>query len=500
MTEFKRHPYRLDSYTIAGKRRRENPPINWDIYQSPFTLRNYGSKEMHYNWSPTNQFKKQRQVWLTVADIQREAGLVTDEEYQDLEKNADRISIPTVLRRELDRNDPRFTGHDGMAAITEYADKARIGGGKLHQGLTTEDNFSQVEGMLTREALTIIEKRLATTIESLIPQIDKYKDLVCLGYTHLQAAEPTTFGYRLAGYAQDLAIDLINVRVMQRNLKSKGIKGAVGTSASFAHLLKGTDMTPEEHERMIMEKLGLEPVVVAGQTTPRKYVLETVMRLASIGQSAYKFANDIKLLQASPFDEAAEPRRRNQVGSSAMPHKANPNTAEGIKALTAGLPGKVTEAWIGAASVMLERGLEDSAGKRSYLPESFLIVDEALMRMNRIISNIQVREFSINRNLGTFGPFAATEIVLAETSRHGADRQQMHENLRVKAQTVFEDLQRGESNQLQRLVEEDPEIAMYLNPTEIDGLFKSVNMHVGDAPARCVKLNEGVLKPLLQIK
>lgn len=464
----------------------ERDPDYFKRYESPFSYR-YGSDEMGQIWSEKNRWLKARNLWIAVAETQMEAGLVSKEQYEDLVAHRDELDIATILSREMNRDDPRYTGHDIVAAISEFADKTPIGAPIIHQGMTSEDLLSNVEVLQIHESLSLVEKRIKSTLGAFGEQIEKNKNLVCMGYTHLQAAEPTTLGYRLSRYAQDLLVDLRLIHSAKGTIKGKGIKGAVGTSASFEHLLEGTEMTPQEHERKIMEKLGLEPVTVAGQTYPRKFTLIVVSTLAILGQSCYQFANDLKILQASPFDELAEPQRRGQVGSSAMPHKENPPNAENIKSLSAGLAGKAVEAWIGAATVTLERGLEDSGGKRSYLPESFLIVDECLRRIERILKGLQVRDYSIERNMGNFGPFVALEIVLSELSKKGANRQEMHTLLAEKAREAQENIRKGKPNPLRALVLTEEGIDFYLNPSEIGKSFDSIGAHIGDAPERCDK-------------
>lgn len=456
-------------------------------YRSPIGER-YGSAEMSVVWDQKYRLYKQRLVWLAVAKTQMEAGLVKKEEYDDLVAHVEDIDVDTINRRENNINDPRYTGHDILAHISQYADVAPVGGRKLHQGMTSEDLLSNEEVMSIGESLPYIEGGIKNTLSAARDQIDKHKGLVVLGYTHLQAAEPTTLGYRLANYAQDFLTDLDSIRFLRSTLRGKGIKGAVGTSASFAHLLEGTGMTPVEHERKIMEQLGIEPAMVAAQTYPRKFTLLTVMTLASVGQSCYKFANDVKILQSSPFDELAEPRPRNERGSSAMPHKQNPRHSENIKALTRGLPGKVVEAWMGASDVTLERGLEDSAGKRSYLPESFLIVGEALGRTERIMRGLQVRPHPIQRNFNQSAPFVALEMILADLSKRGEARQEMYDLLGDHAKAAWEAVREGKPNPLRQLVMGDATLAQHMGRDEIGVLFDSVGGYIGDAIGRCDKM------------
>lgn len=457
------------------------PPEFFDTYHSVFEYR-YGSDGMRAVWSENNKWRQIRKIWVEAARVQNRIGLVSDEELADLEAHQDEIDVGRIYHLE------REIGHDVVAAITEFSEKAPIGGRILHQGMTSEDPLSNGEIMQSREALGIIETKLKSTLGGFAGKIEENKDLVCLGFTHLQAAEPTTVGYRLARYAQDLLLDLRFLRFVNEEVKGKGIKGAVGTSASFQELLEGIEISVEEHEAEIMRNLGIESVLVSDQTYPRKFNLLVAELLANIGQSLHRFALDVQILQSSPFDEWAEPRRRRQVGSSAMPHKANPIQTENIDSLTEELPGVVFSTWMTAAFQTLERTLRDSANKRRYLPEAFLIVDEALKRTERVVRGLVIRETSIGRNLRQFGPFVASEILLARLGRAGANRQEMHELLREHCGQALEAVRQGQTNPLETNILEDLHFTNYLCPEEIKECFQKVYAHIGNVPAVCERL------------
>ncbi|TSC89346.1 MAG: adenylosuccinate lyase [Microgenomates group bacterium Gr01-1014_5] len=474
------------------------PPLEALRYLSPFTIK-YGSDEMHAVWSEKSRALAVRDLWIATAYVQMEAGLVTQEQYDDLVVNREKLDIREAYRMELDRDYSRFTGHDIVAASREYGDKAKIGGSIIGKGETSEEPLSNSEILLTHKGIDILDRRIVSVLTSLVSPIRKYKDLICMEWTHLQAAEPTTVGLRLAGYAQDLLNDLSILRFFKTLILGKGIKGAVGTSASFTHMLEGNPMTAREMEDKIMARYGLTPALITTQTYPRKFALMAVTANAFMGQSAYKFANDLKILQSTPFGEWAEPRRRDQVGSFAMPHKENPNNAEGIKALARGLAFHVAHMWFIAADTTLGRGLEDSAGKRSVIPESFLAADEILVRMDRMVKGLQIREVPIARNLAAYGPFVAMEIILSELSRNpNVDRPAMHDSLREKARTANEAVRRGEPNPLQDLVRTDSELTKYLSTEEIDSAFTSVNKYIGDAPERCHEMADIIEKELVK--
>jgi adenylosuccinate lyase len=455
----------------------------------------YGSEEMRAIWSERQRQLVARDIWIAVAETQMQSGIVSPEEYNDLLAHRDEIDIDTILAREMNRADPRFTGHETVAAISHYQDVAPLGGKRLHQGMTSDDILSNVETIQIKDSLAVIEAKITKTLKAFAGQIDRNRDKVCVGWTHLQPAEPTTVGYRLARYAQDLLKDLALARFVMGEIKGKGIKGAVGSSASFEQLLDGTDMDPRQHEATVMKSLGLEAATVTGQTYPRKFTLWTLLTLCSIGQTCHQFASDLKILQSAAFGEWVQPK--SGVGSSAMPHKENPATAETIKSLARSLPGKAVESWLTAAEVTLERGLEDSAGKRSYLPESFLIVDEILGRTEWLVRGLEVRDASIQRNLEQFGPFMALEMVLSEVSKRGGNRQEAHQILAEYATEAWRSVQRGETNPLPDKVAADDTVTRFIPSQEVRTLFSAIRGHIGDAPQRCEEFLSNELGPAI---
>jgi adenylosuccinate lyase len=171
-------------------------------------------------------------------------------------------------------------------------------------------------------------------LAALATRIEAEAATPAIAFTHIQPAEPTTVGYRLAQYGQDLLLDLRELRRVRTDVRGKGLKGAVGVSASYADLLDGTGWAPHRLEAAVMARLGLEPFPVATQTYPRKQDWLVLNALAGVCASLHKFAFDLRLLQSPPFGEWSEPFGARQVGSSAMPFKRNPITAENIDSLT----------------------------------------------------------------------------------------------------------------------------------------------------------------------
>jgi len=455
-----------------------------DTYLSPFSWR-YGSQRMRMIWSEIYKRKLWRRIWVALAKVQAQVGLVTEAQVRDLEAHQEDIDIQRAHELESELR------HDLMAEVRVYAEQCPIGGGIIHLGATSMDIEDNADALRIREALQLIRKRVRDVLDVLAKRIETYAQLPVMGYTHLQPAEPTTLGYRLAQYAQDLLMDLDQIERVLIIIRGKGFKGAVGTSASYAELLAGRGMTPKEMEHRVLALLGLEAFDVTTQTYPRKLDYYVLTCLAGIAQSAYKFALDLRLLQSPVFGELAEPFGRHQVGSSAMPFKRNPINAENICSLSRYVAGLTRAAWDNAAHSALERTLDDSANRRAILPDSFLATDEILRRWLRLVQGMVIHEEAIRRNLRAFAPFSAMEPLLMRLVQAGADRQEMHEHIRELSMRAWQAICQGLDNPLVDLAASSPRIIAYLTPDQVRRIV-SEGAAVGDTPTRCRELAQKI--------
>ncbi len=447
-----------------------------ETYLSPFAWR-YGSPEMRRIWSEAHKRRLWRRVWLALAEAQREAGLVSEEQLTDLRAHADEVDIDRAHAIEAE------TRHDLMAELLTFAEQAPVGGGVLHLGATSMDIEDNADALRLRESLDLVLERLRALLLSLADQVERWADTPCLGYTHLQPAEPTTVGHRLAAYAQDFLADWQELNRLRENVRGKGFRGAVGTGASYAELLAGRGLTPEEMERRALASLGLAAFPIVNQTYPRRQDLVIVQALATLAQTAHRFAADLRILQSPAVGEWAEPFGKRQVGSSAMPFKRNPITAEKIDSLARFVASLPAVTWGNAALSFLERTLDDSANRRVVLPEAFLATDELLREMRRLVEGLRVDEAAIARNLRTYGVFAATERVLMAAARAGGNRQALHEVIRRHSMAAWEALRAGQPNPLTDLLASDSEIGAYVPAEQVRHLMNAAG-YVGDAPAR----------------
>ncbi len=458
---------------------------------SPFTWR-YGSDAMHHIWSEVHKRRLLRKVWVALAAAQQQAGLVTSKQVADLRTHQDDVDIARAAEIEA------VIHHDLMAEVKTYAEQCPIGGGIIHLGATSMDISDNVDVLRIRESLDLLLNSLKSLLGLLARQIDEYADLVCMAFTHIQPAEPTTVGYRLSQYAQDLLLDLSELQRVRDNLRGKGIKGAVGTGASYAALLEGTTLSPEEMETLVMTQLELQAFPVTTQTYPRKQDWLVLNSLAGIAGSLYKFAFDLRLLQSPPIGEWSEPFGEKQVGSSAMPFKRNPILSENIDSLARYVAALPRVAWDNAAHSLLERTLDDSGNRREVLPSAFLAVEELLLNANRIVADLRLYTDAISRNLESYGVFAATERVLMALVRKGANRQEMHEIIRKHTMTAWAEVHSDSTqhNPLADLLCEDSEIRRYLPRDEVKKLLDAIT-HIGDAPQRARALANDVRAVLL---
>jgi adenylosuccinate lyase len=465
--------------------------MKYDTYASPFSWR-YGRAELRVLFSEEQRRKLWRQVWVALADAQSAYGLVSAEELADIRAHAGEIDVEAALEIE------REIHHDLMAEIRVFASQAKIGGGKLHLGSTSMDVEDTVETYRLRRALSLVGASLDALLAAFAAKIREYADVVCMAFTHLQPAEPTTLGYRLAVYAQDLLIDEAQLRFAFANLTAKGLRGAVGTCASYEQLFNGSGASAAM-EAAVLERFGLQAREISTQTYPRKLDYLLLCALAGLGASLSKFAADVRILSSPEFGEVFEPFGKSQVGSSAMPFKRNPILCERIDSLARLLPGYADTAWQNAATNYLERTLDDSANRRTILPEALLCADEIVQLATRVVTGMRVDKGRIAQNLRTYGPFAGTESVMMEGVRAGGNRQELHEVLRSAAMESWSAIAQGKDNPLGRLLSEERELTSLVDPAEIRRMLDP-GKHIGTAPVRARSLADRIdaLEPFPQ--
>jgi adenylosuccinate lyase len=450
----------------------------------PFASR-YGSADMRAIWSDDHKRKLWRKIWIALAEAQAQAGLVSSEQVADLRKHAGKLNTARALALEKE------IGHDVMAEVRAFAEQCPVGGGVIHWGATSADITDNADVLRQKESLRLLLIKLDELLNAFAGRITEHRALACMAYTHLQPAEPTTVGYRLAMYAQDLLAHRAALGGLISELRGKGLKGAVGTQASYQELLTGTRVAPAELEARVMTALDLRAFSISTQTYPRVQDYGVLAALAGLAASLHKFALDLRILQSSGFAEMSEPFGEKQVGSSAMPFKRNPVNAEKICSLARYVAALPHAAWENAADALLERTLDDSANRRVLFPEAFLALDEMLTTALKIVCGLNVDANACALNLEKYGPFAATERVLMALVRAGADRQHMHEKLRAHSLKAWAAIREGKPNPLAANLAADTDLLRHLQPARLRELMKAEG-YVGTAVERAEAMAEEI--------
>ena len=425
-----------------------------DTYETPLNSR-YASREMQKIFSPDRKFTTWRKLWVALAESEMEMGLpVTQKQVDELKAHVEDIDYEAARRHE------ERTRHDVMAHVLAYGDVCPNARGVIHLGATSCYVTDNADILMLRDALTLVREKVLEVIRRLRAFALEYKDLPTLGYTHLQPAQLTTVGKRAALWMQDLLMDLDEVNFALSSLKLLGNRGATGTQESFMKLFDGDGEKVDELERRIARKVGMEKCfAVSGQTYPRKLDSRVLGALSGIAQSAYKFAQDLRLLQS--FREVEEPFEKGQIGSSAMAYKRNPMRSERICALSRHVMALTQDAQMTAATQWFERTLDDSANRRLSLPEAFLATDAVLELYANIASGMVVYPAMIGKRVMENLPFMATEAILMEGVRLGGDRQALHERIRVHSQAAAARMkQEGKESDLMERIAADPAFPM----------------------------------------
>jgi adenylosuccinate lyase len=439
-------------------------------YQSPLTKR-YGSPEMIYNFSDEYRFRTHRLIWIALAEAQHELGLaISREQISEMKRFKDKINYSRIADWE------RLTNHDIMAHIKAFSEQCPKAKPIIHLGATSALITDNADLIIYKNALSLIKAKLVRTIKSLSSFADKYKGLPCCGFTHFQPALLTTVGKRGCLWLQDLVDDFNNLEYLERNIKSLGAKGAIGTQASFLSLFNGNTNKVIKLDKLLSKKLGFDKTYkITGQIYPRKLDYKIMSLLSGIAQSAHKFSQDLRLLQG--MGELEEPFGKEQVGSSAMPYKRNPVLSERITSLSRFVILLTDNSAFTHAGQWLERSLDDSANRRITLPEAFLAIDGILNIYNRIVSGITVYEGVINKRIDAELPFMITEEILMHAVQSGGDRQELHQKIRTYSMEVIKNIKAGRKNDLIERLKNDksfakaiPHLSKLLIPIKYIGL------------------------------
>jgi adenylosuccinate lyase len=427
----------------------QRPTDPRDVWDNPLATR-YASAEMTRLWSDNHRYRLWRETWLALAEGEAELGLpISAEQLAQMRANLEPIDFAKAAEYE------RRMRHDVFAHLHAFADACPAARPIIHLGATSAFVTDNVDLVLMRESLDLVAARLATVIERLAVKAMETKDLVCLGRTHLQPAQPTTIGKRICLWIHDLLLDLEEVTHRRKLLRARGVKGTTGTQASFLELFGGDHAKVRRLDELVAAKLGFHSSYeVTGQTYTRKVDSQVCAALAGVSESAHKAGNDLRL--AAAWGELEEPFEQEQVGSSAMPYKRNPMRAERMCGLGRFVMGLAATAGQTAAVQWMERTLDDSAPRRLVLPQAFLATDAQLVIYANIAGGLVVLPGGIRRNLEAHLPFLASERLLMAGTTAGGDRQELHEAIRTHSHAATAQIRAGHDNDLVARLAADP--------------------------------------------
>jgi len=459
-----------------------------NTYESPLSSR-YASAEMQYLFSPDFKFRTWRRLWIALARAEKTLGLpIPDAQIAELGRFADDINYDVAERRE------REVRHDVMAHIYAYGEQCPSARPILHLGATSCYVGDNTDIIIMREGLLILRAKLLRVISLLSGFALRYKDLPTLAYTHLQPAQLTTVGKRATLWINELVMDLEDLNYRLSTLKLLGSKGTTGTQASFLELFDGDMEKVDRLEELIAAEMGFDGVVpVSGQTYSRKVDSGVLAVLSGIAQSAYKFSNDIRILQS--FKEMEEPFETHQIGSSAMPYKRNPMRCERMGALARYVIADAQNPAFTAGTQWFERTLDDSANKRIAVSEAFLAVDAILNIYMNVADGLVVYPKVIRARVMNELPFMATENILMNAVKKGGDRQELHERIRQHSLEAGRRVkEEGLPNDLAERIGADP--AFPLSKEEIDAVLVP-ELYTGCAPMQTERYITRIVRPIL---
>lgn len=460
-----------------------------DTYESPLNTR-YASKEMKYLFSPDKKFTTWRKLWVALAEAEAELGLnITQEQIDELKSHVNDINYEVAQAREKE------VRHDVMSHVYAYGVQCPEAKGIIHLGATSCYVGDNTDLIIMAEAMELIRKKLVNVMNELAAFAMKYKDMPTLGFTHFQAAQLTTVGKRASLWLHELYLDYCEVEHILSSVKLLGSKGTTGTQASFLDLFDGDHEKVKKLDRLIAEKMGYKAVYpVSGQTYSRKIDSQMLSVLSGIAQSAYKFSNDIRLLQH--LKEIEEPFEKSQIGSSAMAYKRNPMRSERISSLARYVIAESINPAITASTQWFERTLDDSANKRLSVAEAFLATDAVLEIYLNVVDGLVVYPKVIENRIMSELPFMATENIMMEAVKHGGDRQELHEKIRVHSMEAGKQVKvEGKKNDLiERIIADE---SFNIDEDKLRSVLKPEN-YIGRAPEQTEEFVTEYIKPILE--
>ena len=424
----------------------------------------YGSEEMRRIFEEESKLQKLLEVEAALARAHAKLGNIPEEAAKEISKKASTKYVKLKRVKEIEEE----IDHDLMAVVLALAEVCGEAGKYVHLGATSNDIIDTATALQFKEALAIVERDLEELKNILLQKAEEYIDLVCVGRTHGQHAVPTTYGLKFAIFAMEIKRHLERLREMKKRLLVGQMTGAVGTQASFGD--KGIEI-----QELVMKDLGLGKVEVSNQLIQRDRYAECFALLALISATLDKMGREIRNLMRTEIAEVAEPFREDkQVGSSTMPHKRNPINSEKVCGLARVIKSNIFVA-LENVSLEHERDLTNSSPERCIIPESFVLLDEILKTMKKVMKGLKIFPENVEKNLMLTKGLNLAEAVMIELTKKGMSRQEAHELLRRLSIKAFE-----ENKGLKEVLLESKEARAYLSDEDIERVTNPKN-YIGTA-------------------
>ncbi len=410
-------------------------------------IERYTRPEMGLIWDADQRFGKMMQVEITVAQVQAQLGLIPKVAAKAIAQKA-RFSVKRISEIEKE------TKHDVIAFVSNVAENVGPHGKYIHFGMTSSDVLDTAFSLQVREAGQVLMGSIVRMEKSLQALVKKHAETMCAGRTHGMFAEPTTFGFKMAGFLTELRRNKKRVKDALENMNICKLSGAVGTFSS---------QSPKV-EAMVARKLGLKPEPIATQVIPRDRHAEMILSLAMIGTGLERLAVELRHLQRSDVGEVTEGFTKGQKGSSAMPHKKNPISAENITGLSRLLRGYAVAAMEDVA-LWHERDISHSSVERVIFPDAFIVADYAIHRMSILLDGLEVNKKRMLDNIeSSQGQLFSSHVLLALVAK-GMRREDAYALVQRLCHTL------GYGEHLKDKLMGSDEARELLKPKEIEEIF-----------------------------
>ncbi|HUT27679.1 MAG TPA: adenylosuccinate lyase [Methanomassiliicoccales archaeon] len=425
----------------------------------------YGRKEMKTIFSEDQRIDLQLKVEAALARAHAKVGNVPRSAAREITSRAS-ISIVTRERVYEIENE---TKHDVMAVVKALSEKCGEAGNYVHLGATSNDIIDTTTALQLKAGLDIIEENLRSLLSTLIKVAEEHRDTMCMGRTHGQNAIPTTYGFKVAGYASEVMRHIERLRECRKRVCVGKLSGAIGTAAALGP--KARDV-----QAIMMKDLGLGYEEAATQVVCRDRYTEMVCLMANISTSCERYATEVRNLQRSEIAEVAESfDSKKQVGSSTMAHKRNPITSENVCGLSRIVRGFVTPTFENMV-LWHERDLSNSSAERFIIPHVMILTDDVLAKMETVFCGLTINKDNMLRNINAAkGLIMAEPVMMALTSK-GIGRQDAHEIVRSRSM-IAED----KGWDLQKALLQDPLVKKHFTKVELAAIMDPVN-YLGFAP------------------